>query len=179
MALKRGNVLILDEPTNHLDLNTMEVLEEALMEFDGTIILVSHDRYLLSKVADRIIEIDSGGIESFAGGFEFYNDEKEKIALADELEKNLIKEEKLRAQKEQKSYRTKEQRAQAAKKRQLISQLENEIAELEELISDYENKISSGEFANDFEKMTNACNELETLRNTLDSKLEQWASLED
>lgn len=179
MALKRGNVLILDEPTNHLDLNTMEVLEEALMEFDGTIILVSHDRYLLSKVADRIIEIDNGGIESFAGGFEFYNSEKEKRALADELEKNRLKEEKLRAQKEQKSYRSKEQRAQAAKKRQLISQLENEIAEIEGLISDYENKISSEEFANDFEKMTNACNELETLRNTLDSKLEQWASLED
>lgn len=179
MALKRGNVLILDEPTNHLDLSTMEVLEEALMEFDGTIILVSHDRYLLSKVADRIIEIDCASMESFAGGYSFYSELKAQRAEAAEKERQRLKEEKQQSAKEQKSYRTKEQRAQAAKKRQLISQLESEISQLEELISEYENKISSEEYANDFEKMTQVCNELEEIRNTLDEKLEQWASLED
>lgn len=64
MALNRGNVLVLDEPTNHLDLNTKEVLEDALAEFGGTIILVSHDRYLLNKVASRIIEIKHNEVNS-------------------------------------------------------------------------------------------------------------------
>lgn len=179
MALKRGNVLILDEPTNHLDLNTMEVLEEALMEYDGTIILVSHDRYLLSKVADRIIEIDSGNIEDFAGGYNFYSEQKAERAEAQERDRLRAKEEKLKAEKDAKAYRSREQRAQAAQKRQLISKLEKEISELEEKICDYENKISSEEYASDFEKMSIACTELESMRNILEDKLEEWASLED
>ena len=83
MALNRGNVLILDEPTNHIDLNTKEVLEEALAEFKGTIILVSHDRYLLNKVADRIIEITPEEVRSFEGNFDSYarqSDEERRLA---------------------------------------------------------------------------------------------------
>lgn len=83
MALNRGNVLILDEPTNHIDLNTKEVLEEALAEFKGTIILVSHDRYLLNKVADRILEITPEEVRSFEGNFDSYarqSDEERRLA---------------------------------------------------------------------------------------------------
>ncbi|MDE5578229.1 MAG: ATP-binding cassette domain-containing protein [Oscillospiraceae bacterium] len=72
MMLERGNVLILDEPTNHLDIDTKEVLEQALCEFDGTIIFVSHDRYLLNKLATRIFEITENSAESFNGGFDDY-----------------------------------------------------------------------------------------------------------
>ncbi|MBQ4096460.1 MAG: ATP-binding cassette domain-containing protein [Oscillospiraceae bacterium] len=176
MALKRGNVLILDEPTNHLDLNTMEVLEEALVEYDGTIILVSHDRYLLSKVADRIVEIDEGKLESFAGGYTFYSDEKEKRRELAEREKLARKEEERKRDSEQRSYRSKEQRAQAAKKRQLIAQLEKEIEQLEGQISRLEELITTEEYANDYEKMSAGCLELENMKNQLDEKLTLWAS---
>ena len=74
MALNRGNVLVLDEPTNHLDLSTKEVLEDALAEFGGTIILVSHDRYLLNKVASRIIEIKHDEVNSYEGNFDAYSE---------------------------------------------------------------------------------------------------------
>lgn len=175
MMLKRGNVLILDEPTNHLDLNTMEVLEEALVEFDGTIILVSHDRYLLNKVADRIIEIDSGELESFAGGYSFYSDEKGKRREQAERERLEKKEEEKAQDREQRSYRSKEQRAQAAKKRQQIAQLEKEITELEEQIAKLEELITTDEYASDYEKMSSACLALENMKNILDEKLTLWA----
>ncbi len=72
MALNKGNFLILDEPTNHIDLLTREVLEQALAEFDGTMLLVSHDRYLINKTATRIVEISDGKARSFDGGFDSY-----------------------------------------------------------------------------------------------------------
>ena len=72
MALNHGNLLILDEPTNHIDLPTKEVLEEALKEFGGTMILVSHDRYLLNKTASRIVELTPNHVRSFDGDFDFY-----------------------------------------------------------------------------------------------------------
>ena len=74
MMQEHGNVLILDEPTNHLDLSTKEAIEEALEEYTGTIIFVSHDRYLLSKIADRLIELTDGGYRCHNFGFEKYLD---------------------------------------------------------------------------------------------------------
>ena len=74
MMLEKGNVLILDEPTNHLDLASKEAVEQALDEFDGTVIFVSHDRYLLNKISEKILEIRSDGTEMFSGNFDYYLD---------------------------------------------------------------------------------------------------------
>ncbi|MBQ7783423.1 MAG: ABC-F family ATP-binding cassette domain-containing protein, partial [Oscillospiraceae bacterium] len=82
MMLERGNVLILDEPTNHLDLDAKEVLEDALSDYEGTVILVSHDRYLLSRICDKIFEITPGKMEEFDGGFEGYLEQKHERAEA-------------------------------------------------------------------------------------------------
>ncbi len=82
MTLEKGNVLILDEPTNHLDLDAKEAIEHALDEFDGTVIFVSHDRYLLNKIAGKILEIKNGGAELFNGGFDYYLDISNKRRLA-------------------------------------------------------------------------------------------------
>lgn len=72
MMYEGGNVLVMDEPTNHLDLPTKEALDKALMEFEGTILMVSHDRYLLSKVPTRIVEMFPDGFKSYQGGYESY-----------------------------------------------------------------------------------------------------------
>ncbi|MFQ6041537.1 MAG: ribosomal protection-like ABC-F family protein [Candidatus Poribacteria bacterium] len=72
----RANFLVLDEPTNHLDIASVEALEQALAEFPGTILLASHDRYLLTRVANRIIELDSGEIRFYPGGYEYYLSQK-------------------------------------------------------------------------------------------------------
>lgn len=180
MALNRGNVLILDEPTNHIDLGTKEVLEQALADFDGTIILVSHDRYLLNKVASRIIEISPEGARSFEGNFDAYAETiaQEKQA-ADEAVQAQKQAQALQEYQEnkQKQYRSKEQRAADAKRRARIKELENEIEELEMTIAALEEEISDPNISSDFELMTSKCNQLEECRASLDEKMEEWAGM--
>lgn len=181
MALNNGNVLVLDEPTNHIDLNTKEVLEEALAEFEGTIILVSHDRYLLNKVADRIIEVSENQVTSYKGNFDRYAEEK---ALENKEKEDMHNAEKQQREleeyktKKQNQYRTKQQRALDAARRNKIKELEAQIEQLETDISVLEEDISSPEVSSNFELMTEKCTLLEEKRNLLDKKVEEWADLE-
>ncbi|MEE1553674.1 MAG: ATP-binding cassette domain-containing protein, partial [Lachnospiraceae bacterium] len=148
MALNRGNVLVLDEPTNHLDLSTKEVLEDALAEFGGTIILVSHDRYLLNKVASRIIEIKHDEVNSYEGNFDAYSEAvnaARQLKMQSEAEIKRAEEEKAYKENKAKQYRSKEQRAADAQKRNRIRELEKEIEDTEVLIFELENAISDPE----------------------------------
>ncbi|MBR4555676.1 MAG: ATP-binding cassette domain-containing protein [Ruminococcus sp.] len=178
MALQRGNVLILDEPTNHIDLGTKEVLEDALAEFQGTIILVSHDRYLINKVATRVIDLSGGEARSFEGNYDAYaavieaeRAEQERL-LAEDKQQRQLEEYK---ENKQKQYRSKQQRAADAKRRARIKELEDEITELEERINTLEEEIADPVTAGDFTVMTAKCAELDELKKLLDEKMEEWA----
>lgn len=182
MALNRGNVLVLDEPTNHLDLSTKEVLEDALAEFGGTIILVSHDRYLLNKVASRIIEIKHDEANSYEGNFDAYSEAvnaARQLKMQSEAEIKRAEEEKAYKENKAKQYRSKEQRAADAQKRNRIRELEKEIEDTEVLIFELENAISDPEIASDYSKMSEKCKELEEAKTALDQKMDEWAELSD
>ena len=182
MALNRGNVLVLDEPTNHLDLSTKEVLEDALAEFGGTIILVSHDRYLLNKVASRIIEIKHDEVNSYEGNFDAYSEAMNaarQLKMQSEAEIKRAEEEKAYKENNAKQYRSKEQRAADAQKRNRIRELEKEIEDTEVLIFELENAISDPEIASDYSKMSEKCKELEEAKTALDQKMDEWAELSD
>lgn len=182
MALNRGNVLVLDEPTNHLDLNTKEVLEDALAEFGGTIILVSHDRYLLNKVASRIIEIKHDEVNSYEGNFDAYSEAvnaARQLKMQSEAEIKRAEEEKAYKENKARQYRSKEQRAADAQKRNRIRELEKEIEDTEVLIFELENAISDPEIASDYSKMSEKCKELEEAKTALDQKMDEWAELSD
>lgn len=182
MALNRGNVLVLDEPTNHLDLSTKEVLEDALAEFGGTIILVSHDRYLLNKVASRIIEIKHDEVNSYEGNFDAYSEAvnaARQLKMQSEAETKRAEEEKAYKENKAKQYRSKEQRAADAQKRNRIRELEKEIEGTEVLIFELENAISDPEIASDYSKMSEKCKELEEAKTALDQKMDEWAELSD
>ena len=182
MALNRGNVLVLDEPTNHLDLSTKEVLEDALAEFGGTIILVSHDRYLLNKVASRIIEIKHDEVNSYEGNFDAYSEAvnaARQLKAQSEAEIKRAEEEKAYKENKAKQYRSKEQRAADAQKRNRIRELEKEIEDTEVLIFELENAISDPEIASDYSKMSEKCKELEEAKTALDQKMDEWAELSD
>jgi ATP-binding cassette subfamily F protein 3 len=179
MALTRGNVLILDEPTNHIDLGTKEVLEDALAEFQGTIILVSHDRYLINKVASRVIELSENGVRDFEGNYDAYASvieaeraEQERQQAEEKLARDMAE----YTENKQKQYRSKQQRAEDAKRRARIKELEDEIANLEDRIADLEEEIADPEVAGDFPVMTAKCAELDELKNLLDEKMEEWAN---
>lgn len=182
MALNRGNVLVLDEPTNHLDLNTKEVLEDALAEFGGTIILVSHDRYLLNKVASRIIEVKHDEVNSYEGNFDAYSEAvnaARQLKMQSEAEIKRAEEEKAYKENKARQYRSKEQRAADAQKRNRIRELEKEIEDTEVLIFELENAISDPEIASDYSKMSEKCKELEEAKTALDQKMDEWAELSD
>lgn len=182
MALNRGNVLVLDEPTNHLDLSTKEVLEDALAEFGGTIILVSHDRYLLNKVASRIIEIKHDEVNSYEGNFDAYSEAvnaARQLKMQNEAEIKRAEEEKAYKENKARQYRSKEQRAADAQKRNRIRELEKEIEDTEVLIFELENAISDPEIASDYSKMSEKCKELEETKTALDQKMDEWAELSD
>lgn len=182
MALNRGNVLVLDEPTNHLDLSTKEVLEDALAEFGGTIILVSHDRYLLNKVASRIIEIKHDEVNSYEGNFDTYSEAvnaARQLKMQSEAEIKRAEEEKAYKENKARQYRSKEQRAADAQKRNRIRELEKEIEGTEVLIFELENAISDPEIASDYSKMSEKCKELEEAKTALDQKMDEWAELSD
>lgn len=182
MALNRGNVLVLDEPTNHLDLSTKEVLEDALAEFGGTIILVSHDRYLLNKVASRIIEIKHDEVNSYEGNFDAYSEAvnaARQLKMQSEAEIKRAEEEKAYKENKAKQYRSKEQRAADAQKRNRIRELEKEIEDTEVLIFELENAISDPEIASDYSKMSEKCKELEEAKTALDQKMDEWAELSE
>lgn len=182
MALNRGNVLVLDEPTNHLDLSTKEVLEDALAEFGGTIILVSHDRYLLNKVASRIIEIKHDEANSYEGNFDAYSEAvnaARQLKMQSEAEIKRAEEEKAYKENKARQYRSKEQRAADAQKRNRIRELEKEIEDTEVLIFELENAISDPEIASDYSKMSEKCKELEEAKTAIDQKMDEWAELSD
>ncbi len=169
MMLRRANILILDEPTNHLDILTKEVLEDALFEFDGTIIFVSHDRYLLNRIASRIIEVTPFGVKSYDGNFDAYLEQKEKEKAA-----ALASDAAVRAEEPKKQYRTKQQRAEDVKRKQETKALEARIEELEGLIAELEAKICEPEIAGDYAKLAEACTELENMKNELNDCMDKW-----
>lgn len=182
MMLERGNVLILDEPTNHLDIDTKEVLEKALCDYDGTIIFVSHDRYLLNRLATRILEITPDSVESFNGGFDEYMEVKRSKQLAEEKQLEAQKVEKAKqeaAEKSVKAYRSKEQRSADAKKRNRIRELEKEIEKLEAEMQALQEEMASPEVCQYYQLMQEKCAEFEQKKLLSAEYSDEWLVLSE
>ena len=173
MMLERGNVLILDEPTNHLDIGSKEMLEDALEEFDGTIIMVSHDRYLLNRIPTKIIEMTPSGYETYNGKYDYYVEHK--------VEPQVVKEQPSEEKKQaaQKFYRTKADRARqvAAKKR--IAFLEQKMEENEQTIAQLTEQMGDPQIASDYQKVEEICQQIEQLKNESEAFGEEWLELSE
>ena len=182
MMQEHGNVLILDEPTNHLDLSSKEAIETAMEEYTGTIIFVSHDRYLLSKIADRLIELTNNSYRIHEYGFEKYLDvlreeqaaekkaaDAEKFAKAAEAAK----------EKQIKSYRSKQQRSADAARKNEMRRLENEIDEFQKQIDIFTEEISHEEVYTDYELMNSKCAEIDRLKQLIDDDFEKLIELDE
>lgn len=180
MMLERGNVLILDEPTNHLDIDAKEVLEDALAEYTGTVILVSHDRYLLNKICGRIFEITPGKMEEFDGGFDGYLTQKRARAEAAAAQIEAEKQAKARSESEEKkanAYRSKEQRARDAQRRARIKELEKLIEELESEMTRVQEEMISPEVTGDYQLMNEKCAKFEALKQQSSDYSDEWLEL--
>ncbi|MCQ2468784.1 MAG: ABC-F family ATP-binding cassette domain-containing protein [Ruminococcus sp.] len=182
MMQEHGNVLILDEPTNHLDLSSKEAIEEALAEYTGTVIFVSHDRYLLSKIADKLIELTDGGYREHNYGFEKYLDvlreeqaEQKRIADAEKFAKAA----EAAKEKQVKTYRSKQQRSADAARKNEMRRLEKEMDDLQAQIDALTEEISKEEVYTDYELMNSKCAEIETLKQKIDEDFELLVELDE
>ena len=182
MMMEHGNVLILDEPTNHLDLQTKEVLEDALERFEGTIIYVSHDRYLLNRISSRIIEITTNSTESFNGGFDDYMKVKRQREQAEAEAVELARQDQLReqyAEKKEKAFKTKEQRNLEAKNRQRIRELEKQMAELQEEQEKLESELMDEAVIADYSLMNEKCTRINEIKELSNNLFDEWAELSE
>lgn len=182
MMQEHGNVLILDEPTNHLDLSSKEAIEEALAEYTGTVIFVSHDRYLLSKIADRLIELTDGKYRLHNYGFEKYLDvlrdeqaEQKRIADAEKFARNA----EMAKEKAVKTYRNKQQRSADAVRKNEMKRLEREIDDFQAEIDALTEEISREEVYSDYELMNEKCTRIEELKQKIDDNFDKMIELEE
>ncbi len=171
---ENGNTLILDEPTNHLDLPARESLESALKAFDGTVLFVSHDRYFIQALADKVLELEKGGATEFKGSYDEYTAFKTKLN-ADTVTAKSVRQNPTPAVST--SYRTKEERAADAKKRDRVKQIEKEIPLLEEEYDRLAEEISSPDVAKNFPLLQEKCARMDEIKTKLDELYAEYETL--
>ncbi|MBR2875696.1 MAG: ABC-F family ATP-binding cassette domain-containing protein [Clostridia bacterium] len=171
IMLSKPNFLILDEPTNHLDINSREALEDALENYNGTLLVVSHDRYFINKLSDKILYLTHDGAVTIDGNYETYLEFKDKNSRNSESVKKT--EPKVNTYKLQK-----EQQALERKRNARISKIEKEINEKEELVSEIQNLLSSPEIAADYEKLLQLTEQFNILKTELDALYEEWEDIQ-
>ena len=181
MMQEHGNVLILDEPTNHLDLSSKEAIEEALAEYTGTVIFVSHDRYLLSKISDRLIELSGGSYRLHNYGFNKYLDVLREEQAAERKALEAAKQQRAAEAAKEKSvkgYRSKQQRSADAARKNEMKRLEKEIDDLQAQIDSLTEGIGREEVYSDYELMNRKCAEIEELKQRIDADFELLIELD-
>ena len=176
---ENGNVLLLDEPTNHLDLPARESLEDALKAFDGTVLFVSHDRYFIRSLANKVIELEDGAITEFKGNYDEFGAYKSALKETiknknDQVPAPIILE---KSNNKDGYYRSKEKRAADAKRRTRIKKIEEEISALEEEDAAINDALSDPEVTANFPLLTEKCNRLEEIKNLLDSLYAEYETL--
>lgn len=171
LILKKVNFLIMDEPTNHMDIESKEALEKALSEYDGTMLIVSHDRYFIDKLADKIYYMDKNGVTLYGGNYSYFTEKFKKT----KEEKNTIKKETTAAidYREQKRIESEKR-----KKQTKIKKCEEKIAELEEKIEQLTNELQSPVIATDYEKAMELSNTVSELNSELEEVYLKWEELQ-
>ena len=169
LALRDVNFLILDEPTNHLDIDAREALEDALSQFEGTILAVSHDRYFINRLATRVVYMDENGTTSYQGGYDYFIEKhtEQKTTAETEKQKSGGEDYKMRKQLQ-------------AEKRKIENDLkkaEAKIAELEERIEENNNLLASEEIATDYLKAAEISDANAALESELEEVYAQWEEL--
>ncbi|MCU6711834.1 ABC-F family ATP-binding cassette domain-containing protein [Paenibacillus sp. J5C_2022] len=181
LMLAKANVLILDEPTNHLDLFSKEMLEAALIDYEGTLLFISHDRYFLNKMAERIVELSPEGMQHFLGNYDDMLEKKRDMeadkeqAQASSAPAKQRQEAETAAAANAGTYEANKQAKQAERSRQRkLEKLESDIAQLEERIVELEQQLTEPEVFNDYVRIGEIQAEIDEKKAALEETYEQW-----
>lgn len=176
LMLSNANFLILDEPTNHLDITSKEILENALKNYSGTILYVSHDRYFINQTATRILDLHAGGITSYIGNYDYYI-EQQLVSTSRAEEKIVVVKEETETKKDWK--RSKEKQAKERKRQNDIKKTEARIEELEQLLSDLNDEMSLPENTTNSAKLNEIAEKQATANEELEHLYELWEELSE
>ncbi len=176
LMLERSNVLILDEPTNHLDLAAKEDLEQALLGYEGTLLFVSHDRYLLNRVPTRIVELCEDGVKSYDGNYDAYVAAVTREKQLKAAEQTAEPAKPIPA-KHEGYYKSKEQKSAEARAKNRMKELERLIADTEAEIAILEHEMTLETVYADYIVMQQKCAELEQKRTALSQYYDEWAEI--
>ena len=179
LMLEKANLLILDEPTNHLDLDSKEVLENALIDYPGTILFVSHDRYFINRIATKVLELSPKGSLEYLGDYDYYVEKKlEQEELAALAQSESAKKTAEKESTEKNSYQQdKESKKLERQRKRRLEEVELRIEELEEQILEFEQQLCDPEVFQDHEKVLEINIRNEKAKNELEQLMDEWAAL--
>ena len=166
LLLSRCNFLILDEPTNHLDIESKEVLEDALMSFEGTILFISHDRYFINKLATKVVEMTPHGSHTYTGNYSQYLDKKTTV-VKETKEKNLSYLESKKVQSMQRKHQNQ------------IKKIEKDISLLENQIKELNAQLQDEDILNDYKKYNEVVKKIDESNQQLEELLEKWENIQN
>ena len=175
LSMENNNFLILDEPTNHLDIDSKEVLENALIDFDGTLLFVSHDRYFINRVATHVLELSESGSTLYLGDYDYYVDKKAEIEVSQTEEASMSNQAK-EASPANDYQAQKESQKEARKLMRQIESLEAEIEELESQSQAISEKMLE---TNDAEKLMELQTELDKISHRQEEAMLEWEELSE
>lgn len=180
LMMQKANVLLLDEPTNHLDLDSKEILEAALIDYPGTLLFVSHDRYFLNRLTTRTVELADGKTTSYLGDYDYYLEKKEEQRQFEQLkEQNNETQVSEEIPVSKQSYsQDKEAKKQERQRVRRIEAIEVEMAELEEAIQQYETDLCDPDVYADHVRAAELQTSINSANETLETLMEEWEALQ-
>ncbi|GGH83381.1 ATP-binding cassette subfamily F protein 3 [Pullulanibacillus pueri] len=181
LMMKKDNFLILDEPTNHLDLDSKEVLEAAIIDFPGTVLFVSHDRYFINRITTRVLELTSEGLTDYLGDYDYYINKKaeqEEIERMEQEKHQVALPEKERTEGRHAFEEDKRAKKEERRRQRRIEELEEHIESIEQSISEKEEQLLNPEIYSDHDKARELNDEIVIAKEQLDTLMDEWTSLQ-
>ncbi|TYR78425.1 ABC-F family ATP-binding cassette domain-containing protein [Priestia megaterium] len=180
LMLQKANFLILDEPTNHLDLDSKQVLENALITYPGTLLFVSHDRYFINRIASKVVELSSNGIQEFLGDYDYYVEKKAEIEEIKSLEKASNESQQLQLNKTDKHMyiQDKEQKKLMRQRNRRIEEIEEKISTIEAALAHNEELLCDPVIYQNHEESQRLNLEIEQLNEELSTLMEEWEEIQ-
>ena len=175
LMLQGSNFLLLDEPTNHLDAASREELEKTLSEYTGTMLIISHDRYFINKLADRVLVLTSAGVKEYLGNYDYYLERTRAEQQETAQPEAAGKKEKPKNE----YFLNKQRQSEERKRRTRLKKAEEEIERLDSEIERVQTLLASEEVISDYEKLLELTNELEQLQAEQEQQYEIWEELSD
>lgn len=179
LMLSEANLIILDEPTNHLDMTSKEILENAINNYTGTVLYVSHDRYFINQTAQRILELTNTKLINYLGNYDYYEEKREQLTSTFAPEVVAQKEKKAVSDNKQDYLERKAEAARIRKLKNDISKVEEKIKKYEDRLNELDDLVADPEIATNSAKLNEISKEQNDISEKLDELMEEWEVLSD